>query len=144
MQVQVKSELRPLDNSDRSVVMPDWSEAQRIEARARRAQAQWLYGVLSGATAGLVRHVRDHWIEPVRRARRRRAELKVLLGLNDRTLDDIGLRRSDLRAASDGLIPFEQAVRQKSAVHMERVGTVVRMPPKPAAAGEKRNLDAAA
>jgi hypothetical protein len=140
MQVQGRSEVRPLDGSERQVVMSDWSEVQEIEARARRARAEWLHGALSG----LVRHVRDHWVEPARRARRRRADLKVLLGLNERTLDDIGLRRSELRAASDGLIPFEQAVRQKSDAHMERVGTVVRMPTKPLPAAEARDLDTAA
>lgn len=144
MQVQRKSEVRPLDGSERSALVPDWSEGQRIEARARRARAEWLQGALSGAAAGLVRHVRDQWIEPAKRARRRRADLKVLLGLNERTLDDIGLRRSELRAASLGLIPFEQAVRQKTATHMARVGTVVPMPPTPLPSNQGRDLDVAA
>jgi hypothetical protein len=54
MQVQGRSEVRPLDGSERQVVMSDWSEVQEIEARARRARAEWLHGALSG----LVRHVR--------------------------------------------------------------------------------------
>lgn len=144
MQVQGKSEVRPLDGSERSALMPDWSEGQRIEARARRARAAWLHGALSGAAAGLVRHVRDQWIEPARRARQRRADLKVLLGLNERTLDDIGLRRSELHAASLGMIPFEQAVRQKTATHMARVGTVVPMPARSLPVDRDRNLDFAA
>lgn len=144
MQVQGRSDIRSLDGSERPVIMSDWSEVRRIEARARRARADWLQDVLSGATAGLVRHVRDHLIEPAKRARRRRADLKALLGLDERTLDDIGLRRSELHAASLGMIPFEQAVRQKTAIHMARVGTVVRMPATPSPVNRDRNLDVAA
>lgn len=145
MRVQEERELSTVDDGGRPVAMPEWSEVERIEALARRARAQAMRELVAGAAGALVRHVRNHWVEPARRARQRRADLKFLLGLDQRTLDDIGLQRADLRAASLGLMPFEQAVRQKGAVHMGRVGTVVRMPARPSPdAGPSRDLDAAA
>jgi uncharacterized protein YjiS (DUF1127 family) len=41
-----------------------------------------------------------------RRAMRRRASLDGLVGLSDRSLADIGLRRADLQAATMGVIPL--------------------------------------
>lgn len=144
MRAQVKRGIRPLDGGERPVMMSDWSKIERIEAGARRARAEWLHQMVSGAAASLARLVRDHWIEPAKRARRRRADLKALLSLDERTLADIGLRRSDLHAASLGLVPFSQAIKQKTAVHAARVGTVVQMPAKTSSANQDRSLDAAA
>jgi uncharacterized protein YjiS (DUF1127 family) len=41
-----------------------------------------------------------------RRALRRRASLDGLVGLSDRSLADIGLRRADLQAAMMGVMPL--------------------------------------
>jgi len=142
MRVQDNSGHRPGDGGVRPVA--NWSEVERIEARARQARAQWLHQALSAMVAGLARHLRDHWIEPARRARQRRRDLKLLLGLDDHTLADIGLRRSDLDAVNLGRIPFEQVVAQKGANYMERVGTVVPMPSKPQPAVAGKDVKAAA
>lgn len=48
----------------------------------------------------------ERWlIEPRRRARRRRAQLDLMLSLSGRTLADIGLLRADVQAVAWGRVP---------------------------------------
>lgn len=123
----------------------DWRRMElEIMVRARAERAAWLRGIIRGAAGGLARHLRDHVLEPARRARRRREDLKVLLALDDHTLDDIGLRRIDLQAARLGLVPVERAVARQAAAQLDRVGTVVTFPAAGPAPARDRDLPTAA
>jgi uncharacterized protein YjiS (DUF1127 family) len=57
--------------------------------------------------AGLRQFIRDAVIEPVRRRLRRRASERALIDLDDRTLRDIGLMRSDAHAVARGLLSMD-------------------------------------
>jgi uncharacterized protein YjiS (DUF1127 family) len=53
----------------------------------------------------LVRVVRRSIVEPYARRRRRRIAIAHLEAMDDRLLADIGLRRSDIELAADGMLP---------------------------------------
>lgn len=89
--------------------------------------------------ARLATWVRERWIEPVRRARRRRAELAMLMHLDERTLDDIGLSRADLLAAAYHDVPLERLVAKRRTTAQAKVVPLTRAPAQPA-----RDLDVAA
>ncbi len=93
------------------------------------------------AFARLYAWVRERWIEPVGRARRRRADLAMLMQLDDRTLDDIGLARADLLAAAYQGVPLERLVAKR---HAYAEATVVPLVPARAPARSARDLDVAA
>jgi uncharacterized protein YjiS (DUF1127 family) len=61
--------------------------------------------------AGLRQLIRDAVIQPVRRSLRRRACERALSGLDDRTLRDIGLMRSDVHAVARGLLSMDALTR---------------------------------
>jgi uncharacterized protein YjiS (DUF1127 family) len=63
------------------------ARARRLRAEAVRAWARLLSGWL-----------RMHVVEPVRRAHQRRRDLDVLMTLDERTLADIGVQRSQIKA----------------------------------------------
>ncbi|MGH6902036.1 MAG: DUF1127 domain-containing protein [Geminicoccaceae bacterium] len=68
-----------------------------------------------GATAPIRRLVRALAAWRRRRAMRRRARLHGFIGLSDRTLADIGLRRADVHGALLGAMPLRQhAIAQES------------------------------
>lgn len=123
------------DDADGQVLRP-------AQAGARGRAAAW-YGLARRGLERLSRYVADHWIEQGRRARRRRGDLRALLDLDDRMLDDIGLRRAALRAAADGVLPINQAVGRRLATQADRLDTVVPFPARVDAA-PRSDLDAAA
>jgi uncharacterized protein YjiS (DUF1127 family) len=58
----------------------------------------------------------DRWlVEPRQRARRRRAQLDMMLSLSGRTLADIGLLRADVQAISWGGVPAHQLGARRAA-----------------------------
>jgi uncharacterized protein YjiS (DUF1127 family) len=52
---------------------------------------------------------------PVRDALRRRAELKALLALDDRTLADIGVRRAEVQGVLYGVLSWRELVAEREA-----------------------------
>lgn len=129
---------------DRTRPAVDRQEAKRIVARARRARAVFWRGLVRGTIAGVIRHLRDHWIEPVGRWRRQRADLKALSALDARMLDDIGLEPADLRAVAAGVLPVTRAVARRAAAQVDRVGTVTPFPARKSWPRTDGNLDVAA
>jgi uncharacterized protein YjiS (DUF1127 family) len=69
--------------------------------------------------AGLRQRVRDAVIEPVRRNLRRRASERALSELDDRTLRDIGLMRSDVHAVARGLLSVDGLARRPTDARSE-------------------------
>lgn len=63
-----------------------------------------------GAMAGMMRLVRMFSSWRRRRATRRRAYLHGFMGLSDRALADIGVRRADVSGALIGAVPLGRAV----------------------------------
>lgn len=116
---------------------PDWLAGRAIVRRAERLRSEWL----ARSLAGLAGYVRDQWIEPLRRARRRSADLAMLMHLDDSTLDDIGLSRADLLAARYHGAPLGRPVARR---HESEDATVVPLSPPRAPAASARDLDAAA
>jgi len=89
-------------------------EMRRREEWARRQRAEAVAGLFTGAGRGLARLVaggvrilgkaavaayRGH-----RRSQRRRAAIRELHGLTDRTLGDIGISRGEIRDIVDGML----------------------------------------
>lgn len=84
----------------------DWHGADDLILRARHQRDRWLGQVLQRASAwlagtGVGRLVRS-------KRRERRAEVRELLALDERTLRDIGLRREDLLAVAHGETTLER------------------------------------
>jgi uncharacterized protein YjiS (DUF1127 family) len=55
------------------------------------------------------------YFAPVRHALRRRAELKALLALDDRTLADIGVRRAEVQGVLYGVLSWKELVAEREA-----------------------------
>jgi uncharacterized protein YjiS (DUF1127 family) len=98
----------------------DWKVVDEAILRARRLRAEALAEhishaarLLAGWVAGLLGRIRH--------ARRRRADTVALMTLDNRLLDDIGLKRSDVTAAAYGDVPLRAArpepVRRPAEVH---------------------------
>jgi uncharacterized protein YjiS (DUF1127 family) len=61
----------------------------------------------------LVSYLKNRWLAPVLQAVRRRAELRALLALDDRTLADIGVRRTEIQAVLYGVLSWNEMVAQR-------------------------------
>lgn len=94
----------------RSYQRPEWRDVQRLVLEGRRLRAEWLR-----ERAGRVGAVVRRWLEGVIGGRRRQAELRALLALDDRVLDDIGLRRGELTAVLYGVMPWEEVAAARRA-----------------------------
>jgi uncharacterized protein YjiS (DUF1127 family) len=84
-----------------SSIVSDGGVAVRASA-GRFGWRDWLMGRLS-------------WLEQARQALRRRAELKALLALDDRTLADIGVRRSEVQGVLYGVLSWKELAAEREA-----------------------------
>lgn len=78
--------------------LPSVAELQSIERQARRDRAAVIGGWIGNAIGGL--------IQSLRAAHRRRVAMAELNALDSRMLADIGITRSDIRAAVSGASGF--------------------------------------
>lgn len=101
--------------------------ADDLIMQARRERALWLRAVTRGATAWLKSHAPAGLAALVAR-RRRAAEVRELLALDDRTLADIGVRREDLRGVVHGDVDFADLAGPRAR---RSEATVVPLRPKP-------------
>jgi uncharacterized protein YjiS (DUF1127 family) len=76
--------------------------------------------------AALITHVRNRWLAPVLQVVRRRAELRALLALDDRTLADIGVRRAEIQGVLYGVLSWNEMMAQRDERRL-MPGTVVRL-----------------
>jgi uncharacterized protein YjiS (DUF1127 family) len=102
----------------------DWARIDPIVyvSEARRAQARALAEALSAGWRGLRRGLsglaaltRRHIVQPLARRSERRRAIAQLTGLDGRLLADIGLRRSDIELAVDGLLADPRVTRRTPA-----------------------------
>ena len=103
---------------------PDWYRADDLILRARRERARWLEGVIRSGLARLRGTRLGTWLAE----RERRAEVQDLLGLDDRTLADIGLRREELIAVRSGHTSFERLTAARAAPASTRPVALRRAP----------------
>lgn len=114
-----------------------WHEVQGPVLVRRELRAQWLRQQAVRAAG----HLR-HWLERGRRAQRRRADLNALLALDDHTLTDIGVRRSEVEGVLSGVLSWEQMASRRDERRSPPADVVrlERNQPSPA----RRDLDRAA
>lgn len=83
--------------------------------------SDWKQGV-----AALISHLKTRWLAPVLQVVRRRAELRALLALDDRTLADIGVRRAEIQGVLYGVLSWNEMVAQRDERRL-MPATVVRL-----------------
>ena len=123
----------------------DWARIDPMVyvTEARRAQARALAEALSAGwrglrqgLSGLAALTERHIVQPLARQSERRRAIAQLTALDGRMLADIGLRRSDIELAVDGLLADPRVTRRTPAP-----ATVVTARP---LEGERRPASAAA
>lgn len=77
-------------------------EREVYTLRARRARARVVRHALQGTSRGLTGALRRGLLDPVRRWHHARRTYNELMALDDRMLDDIGIRRGDIEAIARG------------------------------------------
>jgi uncharacterized protein YjiS (DUF1127 family) len=82
-----------------------WEAMDEAIARARRLRAEALAEHTSRTARALAGSV-ARLLGRMREARRRRADTRALMMLDDRLLADLGLKRSDVTAAAYGDVPL--------------------------------------
>ena len=80
-----------------------WIDVQAFRARAEALRADQLRDLVSGPARALFAGVSNFW-RRVRTHQRRRLAIAQLSALDDHLLSDIGLDRTDIAAAVDGLL----------------------------------------
>ncbi len=111
---------------------PEWHEIQRAVLAGRQLRAEWR----QQHAARLIGHVKERWLAPARKALRRRADLKALLALDDRTLADIGVRRAEVQGVLYGVLSWKELVSERdkcrlppsNVVPLERTQSVAATP----------------
>lgn len=121
-----------------------WDEKQHALARGRQLQAEAINRALRAGADVLLRLVRAVVIAPLRGRRRRRTDASTLLGLNDRLLADIGLRRGDVQGIAYGVIPVAQLTPAKRAQQPATTAEVTVLRFKRPDRDSSRDLNAAA
>lgn len=104
----MRAEFETKPNRETGFGPVDWRAVDEAIAQARRLRAEAFAEHASRAARALSGWVR--WlIGAAPRMRRRRADTHALMRLDDRLLADIGLRRSDIKAAIYGDVPLRVA-----------------------------------
>lgn len=80
------------------------TEARRHQARAQSDALGIAWRGFRQTLSGLAAWVRRHMVQPLTRRSERRHAIAQLTALDARLLADIGLRRSDIELAVDGLL----------------------------------------
>ena len=117
---------------------------QQALERGRELQAEAINRALRSGADVLVRLARAVVIAPLRGRRRNRMDASALLGLNDRLLADIGLRRGDVQGIAYGVIPAAQLTPAKRAQQPASTAEVTVLPFKRRDRDASRDLNAAA
>lgn len=104
----MRAEFETRPNLETGFEPVDWNAVDEAIARAHRLRAEAFAEHASRAARALAGWLR-RLIGAVPRTRRRRADTHALMRLDDRLLADIGLRRSDIKAAVYGDVPLRVA-----------------------------------
>jgi uncharacterized protein YjiS (DUF1127 family) len=98
----------------------EWKAVDEAILRARRLRVEALAEHTSHGARALAGWV-TRLLGRIRQARRRRADTRLLMMLDDRLLADVGLKRSDVTAAVYGDVPLRAArpepVRRSAEIH---------------------------
>lgn len=118
----------------------DWHAIEQAVARARRLRAE-AFAEHAGRTARALAGWAARAIGAVARMRQRRADTRALMTLDDRLLADIGLSRTDIKAAVYNGAPLRAAQRDEGhgPAPIHRLATR-----QPAPSAPERHLDRAA
>jgi uncharacterized protein YjiS (DUF1127 family) len=92
------------------------AEARRLQARAAAEALGAGWRALGRGLSGVAALMRRQLLEPFARRSERRRAVGQLGALDDRLLADIGLRRSDIALAVDGLLADPRVTRRTPAV----------------------------
>jgi uncharacterized protein YjiS (DUF1127 family) len=112
----------------------DWHDLQSARAHGRLLHAQAMASFLASTARALG--------SAIGRLLRPRPDRFALLHMNDHMLADLGLRRMDVQAIAYGVIPVEQVAAPPTPALENAKVEILR--PRPIAASQDRELDAAA
>ena len=131
----MRAEFETRPNLERGFEPVAWKGVDEAIARAHRLRAE-AFAEHAGRAARALRSWLRRLIGSAFRTRRHRADTDGLMRLDDRLLADIGLRRSDIKAAVYGDAPL-RAARPEEAERLARNRALPAAQPEPGTSEQK-------